>query len=268
MGYEQITFVSEGPVGIITLNRPEKRNAWSSQMQRELYAAVSACNADPACRVIVIRGEGTDYCAGADLDAAAERIQSRERGDPVRLEGAPGAETASIPDLFPASLPIICAIHGRAIGVGATHTLLADVRIASENARFGLTFVRVGLVPEFRSSFYLPQHAGLGNAMRWLLSGELMSAQEAYRIGLVAEVVPGDRLLGVALDLARTIAANPREHLLWTKRLVYANAVQHDANAVREVEERYMAQARTSEAHKEAVRSFLERRQQRPSGSA
>ncbi len=255
--FRHIKFRTQGRVGVITLNRPEKRNAWTGRMRDEIGVVVTKCNADPEIGAVLIHGEGRDYCAGADMGGFQNEIAARDGGSDV---DAARLQQLSIPDLFSASLPIVCAIHGNAIGVGITHALVADVRIAGESARFGLTFVKVGIVPELSSSHYFPQLVGLSNAMRWMLTGDLFDAQEAYRMGLVAAVVPDERLFDEAMAIAEKIAANPKQQLGWTKKLLLANHAQQNAAIVPELEASYMAMARRSPEHKEAVAAFMEKR--------
>ncbi|MFN8559329.1 MAG: enoyl-CoA hydratase-related protein [Dehalococcoidia bacterium] len=246
-------FERRGRVGIITLNRPDRLNAWSGEMSRLVREAIEECNADDGIGAIVITGAGRGFCAGADIQArASSEGQSRRRRS--------GAEEP-IPMLLQRSKPLIAAINGVAVGIGLTMPLSCDVRIASEQARLSARFVRIALTPELGSSFFLPQVVGLGNAAELILTGRIIDAQEAYRIGLVNKVVPHDRLMDEALALAEEIAFNPTEQVLWSKQLLYANAANDNLRSVVLAEEEIFDKALGAETFKEAARAFVEKRQ-------
>ena len=253
----QTLFEKIGRVGVITLNRPERLNAWSGEMNAGVQEHVSACNADPAIGAIVITGAGRGFSSGADLRA---RSQAAEGGQP-----APAPQRAepleSIPQLFTRSKPLVAAVNGAAVGLGLTMTLSCDVRIASELARFSARFVRIGFTPELASSFLLPQIVGLGNAMELIMSGKIIDAEHAFRIGLVSKVVPHEKLMEEALAVAEEIAFNPTQQLRWAKQLVYANVVNSDIRAVQLAESVIFSTASQSPAAREAARAFLEKRE-------
>src|SRR5947208_41148 len=199
--FEQIIVdVSDG-IMTITLNRPDRLNAWTATMADELIAAFDQADADDDVRAVIMTGAGRGYCAGADLEAGGETFNARARGvtgDSVPRDNG-GQFTLRI---FNSSKPVIGAINGPAVGVGATMTLPMDIRLASENARFGFVFVRRGIVPEAASSWFLPRVVGISRAMEWVATGRVFSAQEALAGRLVRSVHPAGELLEAATALA------------------------------------------------------------------
>ena len=206
--YEQILFEQQGRVGVITLNRPERLNAWTWKMNAEIADAITRCNDDAGVGAVVITGAGRGFCSGADMgtfDRAIERRETATSDEERRAASAPPpALQREAPEIgfYQQSKPIICAINGPAIGVGLTMTLTMDLRIASDQARFSMRFVRMGIVPEASSTLYLPQIVGLSNALELSLTGRIIDAQEALRYGLVSRVVPHDQLLPETMALA------------------------------------------------------------------
>lgn len=202
---QQILEHLEDGVLTLTLNRPEKLNAYTAQMGRELSAAFERADADDAVRAIVVTGAGKGFCAGADISGGADSF-----GDTDKLFGARGATrargTSFVESIFACRKPSIAAINGAAVGVGLTMTLPMDIRIASSDARFGLVFARRGLVPEAGSAWFLPRIVGLPQALRWCYSGRVFDAAEALRGGLVESVEAPDALLARAREIAREIA--------------------------------------------------------------
>ncbi|WP_156255291.1 enoyl-CoA hydratase-related protein [Sandarakinorhabdus oryzae] len=205
MAQDGLTVSNEAGVMTITLDRPEKLNAYTDAMGRALARAVRAASDDDTIRAIIITGAGRAFCAGADVSAGAESFDMA--GDGAGNFGAReerrGRQDSFIHALFESKKPIIAAINGPAVGVGITLTLPCDVRIAAEGARIGFVFARRGLVPEAGSAWFLPRLVGLPQALRWCLSGRIFDASEALAGGLVSEVVPSDQLL----PRARAIAA-------------------------------------------------------------
>jgi 2-(1,2-epoxy-1,2-dihydrophenyl)acetyl-CoA isomerase len=246
-----VLFEQQGRVGLITLNRPERLNAWTREMASLLLGHIDRCNADDGIGSIVLTGAGRGFCSGADL-----------RPEPTAEGAAPRPYYLDEPlPLFLArAKPVICAVNGAAAGAGLTLPLACDVRIASEQARFSMRFVRIGLTPEWCSTFNLPQIVGLGQAAELILSGRIIDAAEAGRIGLVNRVVPHERLLPEALALAAEIAANPTDQVRWAKRLLRNNAANGNLPAVNEAEMDIFMQAMRSDAFAEAGRAFAEKR--------
>lgn len=203
MAQDGLTVSNEAGVMIITLDRPEKLNAYTDAMGRALARAVRAASEDDAIRAIIITGAGRAFCAGADVSAGAESFDMAGEGAGNFGAARRGAHDSFIHALFESKKPIIAAINGPAVGVGITLTLPCDVRIAAQGARIGFVFARRGLVPEAGSAWFLPRLVGLPQALRWCLSGRIFDAAEALAGGLVSEVVPPDQLL----PRARAIAA-------------------------------------------------------------
>jgi enoyl-CoA hydratase/carnithine racemase len=206
MSYEQITADTAEGVLTITLNRPDRLNAWTPTMGQELMAAFDAADADDAVRAIIVTGAGRAFCAGADLQAGGATFSQRERegDDPVPRDGG----GRLVLRIFDCTKPVIAAINGPAVGVGATMTLPMDIRLAADGARVGFVFSRRGIVPEACSSWFLPRLVGISRAMEWVSTGRVFSAQEALEGGLVRSLHPQDELLDAARALATEIAQN------------------------------------------------------------
>jgi enoyl-CoA hydratase/carnithine racemase len=186
-------------VATLTLNRPERRNAWTLQLANELSDALERCDADDDIRVVVVTGAGTTFSVGAD-------IGSGDLSNPGDGSNAP--EDDRMPSVFPPMLrkPVIAAINGDAVGGGITFSLLCDIRVVAEEARIGFVFVRRGVIPEMGAHLTLPRVVGLATALDLILSGRLISAQEAAALGLCSQVIPAADVLPTALRLAREIA--------------------------------------------------------------
>jgi enoyl-CoA hydratase/carnithine racemase len=278
MGYEQITYEVRDRIATITMSRPARLNAWTPQMGKELYAAFATAAADDEVRVIVVTGAGRGFCAGADMQNLRE-IQSgspREGGDAV-ADGRAASSVKPIPPLhpsldtpyaYPQSIPkpVIAAINGPVAGLGFTHMLYYDIRIASDRARFTTAFARRGLISEHGSSWMLPRLVGPAHACDLLFSGRVIDAAEAHAIGLVNAVVPHDDLLphvyGRATELATL--SSPRS-IAVMKRLVYMHQFTDLATASAETDTE-MVRSFPSEDFREGVASFLDKRPPRFTG--
>ncbi|MGW4340949.1 enoyl-CoA hydratase-related protein [Rhodococcus koreensis] len=196
-------------IATITLNRPDRLNAFTATMAREIVISLDAADADDDVRVVLITGAGRAFCAGADLADGAATFDDSEAGQDGMIGGVPRDFGGIAAMRIAASLkPVIAAINGPAVGVGATMTLPADLRIASDAARFGFVFARRGLVPEAASSWFLPRIVGISQAMEWVATGRVFHAAEALSGGLVSKVVDGDGLLAAANEIAAEIAEN------------------------------------------------------------
>src|ERR1700760_3298924 len=201
MTYEQITAEAADGVLTITLNRPDRLNAWTPLMGQELIAAFDAADADDAVRAIIVTGAGRGFCAGADLQGGGATFDWREReggGDGIPRDGG-GRFTLRV---FDCTKPVIAAINGPAVGVGATMTLPMDIRLAADEARVGFVFARRGIVPEACSSWFLPRLVGISRAMEWVGTGRVFSAEEGYDAGLIRSLHPKGELLDAANALA------------------------------------------------------------------
>jgi len=194
-------------VATITLDRPDKLNAFTRLMRDQLIAAFGQADADDEVRAVIVTGAGRAFCAGADLSAGASTFDHAKRDD-AGLEGQrDGGGRVSL-RIFESKKPVIAAVNGAAGGVGVTMTLPMDIRIASSAARFGFVFARRGIVPEACSSWFLPRVVGINQAAEWLYTGRVFGAEEALAGGLVSRVVPPEELLPAARALAREIADN------------------------------------------------------------
>ena len=253
--YEQLITEQRGRVLILTLNRPERLNAWNDVMMGNLKDAVTKANADPSVRALVFTGAGRAYCSGADVGGFANQLET----------GRPRGSATAGPDNWNAFLrrmpkPTIAAINGAAVGVGITHALPMDVRIASDQAKFGFFFVKMGLVPELASSYYLSQLVGTGRAIEWCLTARMVGAAEAKETGLVTEVVAHDRLVARAVEIGEAIAAQPAGAIARVKEVFARNATNANIQDVMDFENGQNAEARQGPEHREAVSAFLEKR--------
>src|SRR4051795_8369652 len=207
MSYEQIRYeVSEG-ILTLTLHRPDKLNAFTATMAKEVIDAFDAADADDDVRVVIVTGAGRAFCAGADLSAGGDTFDVRVRGGTREEAPRDGGGRVGL-RIYNSRKPVIGAINGPAVGVGVTMTLPMDIRLASDTARFGFVFVRRGITPEAASSWFLPRLVGPMQAMEWCATGRVFTAEEALRGGLVRSVHPKDEVVGVAQQLAREIADN------------------------------------------------------------
>ncbi len=256
MEREQIIEELEDGILTVTLNRPDRLNAWTETMAQELMAAFDRADADDAVRVVIITGAGRAFCAGADLERGGETF---DRGDADEVHRDNGGRFTL--RVFESSKPVIAAVNGPAVGVGVTMTLPMDIRLAAEEARFGFVFTRRGIVPEAASSWFLPRVVGISQALEWVSTGRVFSAQEARDGGLVRSVHPADELLDAARALAREIADNtaPVSVALARKMLWRMLGAEHPMAAHR-VDSRAMFSRGQSADVVEGVTSFLEKR--------
>ena len=248
--YKTILVDIEDDVATITLNRPDRLNAWTGQMHHDLDAAISACNDDPAVGAMVVTGAGRGFCAGADI---RDNFKNR-------LEGEERQTSSNWIELVRSSKPVIAAVNGPAVGVGVTMMLPMDVIIASRQAKFGLAFVKMGVTPELASSHFLVQRVGFGRASEMCLTGRLYNGEEAFSLGLADRLAEHDDLLAEAQGLAREMAANPSPHLRWVKELLTKNGSETNIAEVQRREGEVLAKAFASAEHAEAVDAFLNKR--------
>jgi enoyl-CoA hydratase/carnithine racemase len=259
MEFEQIRTEVEQHVLTITLNRPERLNAWTPTMGAELMAAFDRADADDDVRAVLVTGAGRGFCAGADLAGGGETFdwRARERSGEVPRDGG-GRFTLRV---FESTKPVIAAINGPAVGVGATMTLPMDIRLASEGAKLGFVFARRGIVPEACSSWFLPRVVGISRAMEWVSTGRVFSAQEALEAGLVRSLHPAGELLEAARDLAREIAENAApvsvalaRRMMWTML-----GASHPMYAHRADSRGMFLRGQSADA-REGITAFLEKR--------
>ncbi|MEX2245994.1 MAG: enoyl-CoA hydratase-related protein [Dehalococcoidia bacterium] len=259
--YQHILYEPRGGVLLITLNRPEKLNAWTQLMEREFIDAVRVAAADPAIGCVVVTGAGRGFCAGADISGWDRALAGQAPRRPSKMLEEGGSP--EVPIALTQGKPVIAAINGVSVGVGLTMTMACDIRLASTAARFSARFVRVGLTPECGSSRYLPLVAGLPNALFLALTGRIIDAEEALARRLVDRLYPPEQLLPEALKLAEEIAANPHEAVWAAKRLLHTNAVESDMRQVVHLEGYSIRERQTEPDHREAVQAFMEKREPR-----
>ena len=259
MDFEQIRCDVADGVLTITLDRPDRLNAFTETMMNELLAAFDAADRDDDVRVVIVTGAGRAFCAGADLGGGGETFDWRDRAADGEFPRDGGGRVSL--RIYDSLKPVIAAINGPAVGVGITMTLPMDIRIAAEGAKIGFVFTRRGIVPEACSSWFLPRLVGISQAMEWAASGRVFTAEEAQRGGLVRSVHPQGELLTVANELAREIADNTAavsvalaRRLMW--RMLGAG---HPMDAHRADSRAMFARGQSQDAI-EGVTSFLEKR--------
>ena len=262
MDFETLRYdVSDG-VLTLALYRPDRLNAFTETMRSELIAAFDASDADDEVRAVVVTGAGRAFCAGADLGGGGATFDSRGRERDTLEDGTPrdgGGQVAL--RIFESTKPVIAAINGPAVGVGITMTLPMDVRLAAEGAKIGFVFARRGIVPEACSSWFLPRIVGISQAMEWVATGRVFTAEEALAGRLVRSVHPADELLPAAYALAREIADNaaPVSVALGRRLLWSMLGAPHPMDAHRADSRAMTARGRSADA-REGVAAFLEKR--------
>jgi 2-(1,2-epoxy-1,2-dihydrophenyl)acetyl-CoA isomerase len=254
MSYETILVDQNDGVCRITLNRPERLNAWTYQMGQELAEAVEAANDDDDVMAMVFTGAGRGFCAGADI---GDVFKAQSEGETVRGNNDPRDWVG----LVRRSKPMVAAINGAAIGVGLTQVLPMDYLIAAENAKLSVRFVKMGLVPELASSHFLGLRMGFGRASELMLSGRTVEGPEALDLGLVDRVTPAADLLDTAETVARGMGENPQAAIRMIKDLITENASEADLKLVQQREGEALAVSYRSAEHKEAIAAFLEKRE-------
>ncbi|MGD9702659.1 MAG: enoyl-CoA hydratase/isomerase family protein [Acidimicrobiia bacterium] len=265
MDYRTITYERRDDVAVITLNRPEKLNAWTPAMAEEQADAIARANADDRVGAIVTTGAGRGFCAGADM---ADTFGSRISGvDPGRdTDAGRGGMPAGLDwvALCRAAKPMVAAVNGAAIGIGVTMCLPMDQIITTPTAKFGMGFIKMGLVPELASTRLLAQRVGIGRASDLFLSGRVIAGAEAHSIGLADRLADPDELIDAAIDVAASYAANPSPQLQMTKQLLTLNSVDTDLDAIQRREQELLRECWKSPEHAAAVAAFLEQRSARP----
>jgi len=271
MAFETITYDVAEQILTITLNRPDKLNAFNATMQRELIAAFDAADNDDQVRAIIVTGAGRAFCAGADLSSGADTFDRDARRGPVRrlADGRVDYSDPNIRDgggqvtlrIFKCLKPVIAAVNGPAVGIGVTMQLAMDIRIASEAARFGFVFSQRGIVPEAASSWFLPRIVGISQALEWCYTGRVFPAQEALAGRLVSKVVPSDELLPAARALAREIATKTAPvSVALIRQMMWRMLGADDPMEAHKVDSRGIYARGLSEDVREGVMSFLEKR--------
>jgi 2-(1,2-epoxy-1,2-dihydrophenyl)acetyl-CoA isomerase len=254
MESETIRYDIQENIVLLTLNRPDTLNAMNVEMRDTLKGALSKAAEDEMVRAVILTGAGRAFCAGADLKRFAHDYEHfKQTGEPSRFYDL------SLPKrmaFFPK--PIIAAINGPAVGVGMTMALACDIRLASESASFGCPFTRIGLTPEFGSSYYLPRLVGYAKAAEWVLTSRMIKAPEALSTGLISEMFgPGVDVVDEALKMAHTIAKMPKAAILSTKKLL-RRAMDLNLNETLEEEKKVFQKCQQEHEHFLSISKVME----------
>jgi enoyl-CoA hydratase/carnithine racemase len=271
MAYETIIYEVAESILTITLNRPDKLNAFNGTMQAEMIDAFDRADQDDSVRAIIVTGAGRAFCAGADLSSGANTFDREARRGPVKrlADGSVDYSDPNVRDgggqvtlrIFKCLKPVIAAVNGPAVGIGVTMQLAMDIRIASQAARFGFVFSQRGIVPEAASSWFLPRIVGISQALEWCYTGRVFSAQEAFAGRLVSKVVPPDELLPTACVLAREIADKTAPvSVALIRQMMWRMLGADDPMEAHKIDSRGIYARGRSDDVKEGVTSFLEKR--------
>lgn len=272
MNYETLQLRHDDGILWLTLNRPQALNAFTVQMAGELIEAYNRASEDDAVRVIIVTGAGKAFCAGMDLSKPGNvfgldesqqpslQDMSERLDDPAIFEGVRDTGGRVTLSIYNCKKPVIGAINGAAVGIGATMTLAMDVRLASEKARIGFVFGKIGIVPEACSSWFLPRLVGISQALEWCYSGDILTADEAKAGGLVKAVLPPDQLLPEAYKLAKKFVENRSPvAIALSRQMLYRNSAQPHPIEAHKVDSLAVFYTSLKDG-KEGVASFLEKR--------
>ena len=260
--YEEVGYEVADGVAVVTLDAPHRRNGMRVQMLVDVLHALDRADRDPEVRAVIVTGAGESFSVGADLDGpetlSRALVEDIDGHTPTGYREPAGRISER---LFAMCKPVIAALNGHAIGGGATIAAAMDIRVASENARFGFVFTQRGVVPEGASSWFLPRLVGLGRATDWLLTGRVFDAAEAYEAGYLTKVVPADQVMSVAREYARIFVEDTSPTSVALSRRLLANAWlhTHPGPAAAEESRTYAGRVDSDDA-REGVMSFLERR--------
>jgi len=257
MAFNEILLEKKEGVAVVTLNRPERFNSFTTSMYREFPRIVDQLRRDDEVKAVILTGAGKGFCAGSDVsDRLGKRLE--KGGEESRFENLQqvGAMALDIADF---DKPIIGAINGAAVGAGLSLALLYDIRLASEKARFGAVWLNVGLTADVGATYYLPRIVGREKALELILTREIVGADEALKIGLVSKVFPHDQLMDEARNLARSIATGPSVAVELTKRALQ-RSFDNDLRTQLDYESYAQNICRQTEDHKEGIRAFAEKR--------
>ena len=267
MNFETIKYEVKEKVLTITLNRPDRLNAFTGQMMNDLISAFDSASNDDEVRVVIVTGEGRGFCAGADLGAGEatfnrdENPRAKKTDDKDNLEWLRDGGGRTTLAIYDCSKPIIAAINGPAVGVGVTMTLPMDIRVASEEAKFGFVFARRGLVPEAASSWFLPRIVGISKSLEWTFSGKVFDAEEALKGGLIRSIHSKDSLLDEAKKIANEIIENTSPvSVSMTRQMLWKMLGADHPMEAHKVDSRAIYELGKGEDTKEGVNSFLEKR--------
>jgi len=267
MNFETIKYEVKDKILTITLNRPDRLNAFTGQMMNDLISAFDSASNDDEVRVVIVTGEGRGFCAGADLGAGEATFnrdknpRAKKTDDKDNLEWLRDGGGRTTLAIYDCSKPIIAAINGPAVGVGVTMTLPMDIRLASEEAKFGFVFARRGLVPEAASSWFLPRIVGISKSLEWTFSGKVFDAEEALKGGLIRSIHTKDSLLDEAKKIANEIIENTSPvSVSMTRQMLWKMLGADHPMEAHKVDSRAIYELGKGEDTKEGVNSFLEKR--------
>jgi enoyl-CoA hydratase/carnithine racemase len=271
MNYNTLNYQVKDFILTLTLNRPEQLNAFTVEMAQELVHAFDRASADNKVRAIVVTGAGRAFCAGMDLTVGGNVFGLNEQLRPSMQDLEDGFNEPDIVNgvrdtggqvtlaIYRCTKPVIAAINGAAVGIGATMTCAMDIRLASEHARIGFVFNKIGITPEACSSWFLPRIVGISQALEWVYSADIIKPDEALASRFVKAVVPADQLLDKAYSIAAKIASHSPVAVALTRQMMYRNSAQPDPVEAHKVDS--LAMFYTSiNSGKEGVASFLEKR--------
>lgn len=259
---EPLTFTVEEHVAVLTLNRPQQRNAFNAEMLDHWAEALQQCQRRPDIRVVIVTGAGRTFCAGGDIKEMQQRLASSPLTQKMFLESV-----HRIPlTLAAIDKPVIAAVNGAAIGAGMDMALMCDIRFAAVTARFAASYVHMGLVPGDGGAYFLPRILGVAKALELLWTGDVIDATAAERLGIVNRVLPPEELMPYTREFAQRLAHGPQIALRLTKRAVYESQAV-DLHTSLDLISSHMAVVTATSDHREAVQAFLEKRQPRFEGS-
>jgi len=258
MNYQDIIYTKEAGIATITLNRPDKMNAFTPEMMDSVYRAIEDVRQDKEVKVLILTGTGRAFCSGADVKAMAQKLDEQGSGEAGR---PPEAERVSLYHLLQkCEKPVIAAVNGVAVGGGFDLALACDIRIASDQARFAEVFIRRGLIPATGGTYFLPRLVGVDRACQLIWTGDMIDAKEAERIGLVTMVVPHDELESATMELAEKLAKGPPIAIQAAKRIIYEGLDKDLEWTLKEVSEAFKVITKTKD-HKEGAKAFVEKRE-------
>jgi enoyl-CoA hydratase/carnithine racemase len=272
MPYNTLRYEVEDHILTLTLDRPEHLNAFTVEMAQELIDAFDRASNDDKVRVVVVTGEGKAFCAGMDLSVGGNvfGLDESQLPDMADMEAccAGDGKIDSVRDtgglvalaIYECNKPVIAAINGAAVGIGATMTCAMDIRLASEKARIGFVFNKIGITPEACSSWFLPRIVGISQALEWVYTAEILSATDALAGGYVKAIVPPEQLLDEAYTLARRIAKHSPVAIAMSRQMMYRNAAQPHPIEAHKVDSLAIFYA-SQKSGKEGVAAFLEKRE-------
>jgi enoyl-CoA hydratase/carnithine racemase len=273
MSYQTIQYELADGILTITLNRPEQLNAFTVTMAEELIDAFEHASADDAVRAVIVTGAGRAFCAGMDLAVESDNVFGLDESlqptladmherfeDPEIVQGVRDTGGRLTLTIFACTKPVIAAINGAAVGIGATMTLAMDIRLASNKAKLGFVFGKLGIVPEACSTWFLPRLVGMQQALEWAYSAEIFSAEEGQRAGLIKSVMPVEQLMDAARELARrfTTQRSPVATAL-TRQMMYRNAGMASPVEAHRIDSLAMFYASRGDG-REGVQAFIEKR--------